>query len=180
MRVQLKPQALQNLRIQQNKNLIKHRKRIKNLPVSNAPNPFAFGSKQALAKSVKKVMKALPVDRLRQMEVIQNITEKLGLLSKTKFTRNVRCLPSATRTEVLKFYNRDDISWQAPGKRDTVTVKNDNGQKTTYQTRILLLNLREVYQLFLDENPNVEISQSSFKDLRPVNVCIRSSMPHRV
>ncbi|CAF0806150.1 unnamed protein product [Didymodactylos carnosus] len=96
MRVQLKPQALQNLRIQQNKNLIKHRKRIKNLPVSNAPNPFAFGSKQTLAKSVKKVMKALPVDRLRQMEVIQNITEKLGLLSKTKFTRNVRCLPSAT------------------------------------------------------------------------------------
>ncbi|CAF1062280.1 unnamed protein product [Didymodactylos carnosus] len=117
MRVQLEPQALQNLRIQQNKNLIKHRKRVKNLPVSNASNPFAFGSKQALAKSVKKVMKALPVDRIRQMEVIQNITEKLGLLSKTKFTHNVRCLPAATRTEVLKFYDRGDIPWQAPRKR---------------------------------------------------------------
>jgi hypothetical protein len=38
-----------------------------------------------------------------------------------------------------------------PGKRDTVVV-NDNGNKTTYQKRILLYTIREAYELFLAEN----------------------------
>ena len=39
-----------------------------------------------------------------------------------------------------------------PGKRDTIVV-NDDGNKTTYQKRILLYTIREAYELFLTEHP---------------------------
>ena len=74
---------------------------------------------------------------------------------------------------------RDDISYQLPGKRDVVVVKDSNGSKVTYQKRILLNNLRETFELFKEENNNVNISRSSFAELRPAFVITKAALAHR-
>ena len=39
-----------------------------------------------------------------------------------------------------------------PGKRDTIVVKEYGGSKKTFQKRILLFNVREVHQMFLQDH----------------------------
>ncbi|CAF1047601.1 unnamed protein product [Didymodactylos carnosus] len=72
------------------------------------------------------------------------------------------------------------LVFMLPGKRDTIIVKDDNGEKTTYQKRILINNLRENYELFREENKNVDLSRSAFADLRPPFVVCKAALPHRV
>ncbi|CAF5120222.1 unnamed protein product [Rotaria magnacalcarata] len=110
----------------------------------------SFGSKQSLGKSVKKVKKNLPQDPAKQKLVIQAIAQSIGLLGPSLHKRNTRNLSCKLKDDIVKFYCRDDISYQMPGKRDTIVVR-QNGTKSTHQKRILLYNIREAPQLFLSE-----------------------------
>ena len=51
--------------------------------------------------------------------------------------------------------------------------------KITYQKWILLNNLRETFELFKEENNNVNISRSSFAELRPTFVIPNAALAHR-
>jgi hypothetical protein len=68
-----------------------------------------------------------------------------------------------------------------PGKRDYITVKDDDGETITLQKRILLNSVRETYELFLSDNniTNASLSLNSFGNVRPLNVLLYSHMPHR-
>ena len=83
------------------------------------------------------------------------------------------------KEKIKDFYCRDDISYQAPGKRDFITIK-QAGVKKKIQKRYLLFSLNETFFLFINENPNEKISCSSFKQLRPQNILYKSSTPHNV
>jgi hypothetical protein len=84
------------------------------------------------------------------------------------------------KEKVSNFFCRDDInSYQAPGKRDSITVKR-NGTNQKIRKRYLLYSLNEVFHLFSEENLGVKISCSSFKQLRPLNVLYKPSTPHNV
>ena len=85
----------------------------------------------------------------------------------------------STQDAVINFYCRDDISYQTPGCRDSITIKVD-GVKQTLQKRFLLFSLREAYQIFVDENSQHKISRSSFQDLQPLNVFYKSSISHNM
>ena len=67
-----------------------------------------------------------------------------------------------------------------PGKRDFIVVDDDNGHRITLQKRIILFSIREAYQLFLAENQNtnINLSATSFSELRPMHALVQSSMPH--
>ena len=80
---------------------------------------------------------------------------------------------------MYNFYIRDDISYQLPGKKDTIVVKKDDGSKVTYQKRILLNNLRENFELFKEENKDVSLSRLSFAQLRPSFVISKAALAHR-
>ena len=82
---------------------------------------------------------------------------------------------------IVKFYNRDDISYQLSGKRDYITFRDNDGTKTTLQKIILLYSVRETFQLFLTEyvNTNINLSLTSFNDLRSMNILVQSYMPER-
>ncbi|CAF1313207.1 unnamed protein product [Adineta ricciae] len=71
------------------------------------------------------------------------------------------------------------IRYQAPGKKDSITIK-ENGEKKKLQKRYLLYSLNEIYQLFIEENPQIAIGCSSFKSLRPCNVLYKSETPHNL
>ncbi|CAF3416552.1 unnamed protein product [Rotaria socialis] len=94
--------------------------------------------------------------RSKKKVVIQYLTEKFGLVPKSKHQRITLQLADKLKTDIHNFYQRDDISYQLPDKRDTVVVKDDDGKKVTYQKRILINNLRETYEFFKDENKSID------------------------
>ena len=72
-----------------------------------------------------------------------------------------------TKVKVKEFFERDDVSCLCPGKKDCVSVKLEDGRKEKVQKRLLLSNLKEIYQHFVTENPALKVGFSAFTMLRP-------------
>lgn len=91
---------------------------------------------------------------------------------------------SALSTETVRlvkeFYVRDDISRQAPGRKDVVTIYDDNGEKQHIQVRHLTSSIMEVYRQFQKDFPNIDIGKSKFAELRPKHVLLSNKLPHNV
>lgn len=81
-----------------------------------------------------------------------------------------KTLPESTSLAVSAFYNNDEVSRMMSSVKDCVSMI-INGQKQRVQKRMLLLSLKELYVLFKNDHPNVQISFSMFAKLRPKN-CI--------
>lgn len=111
-------------------------------------------SKHTLTKAVKRVVRVLPGDRDRQQAVVKRIGQSLGLFGKSNCKRSTPNLSEAVRKQVVDFYMNDSISWQAPGKRDCLTVR-QNGIRVQHQKRFLLFNIRECHALFVQEHPGM-------------------------
>ena len=75
------------------------------------------------------------------------------------------------KTTVTEFYVRDDISRQAPGKRDSIVVCGNNVKKTM-QKQHLSMSISEVNQMSKQENPDKKIGKSKFASLRPGHVLL--------
>lgn len=80
--------------------------------------------------------------------------------------------------EVLKkveaFFLREDISSECPGKRQYITV-NENNEKIQMQRRLLLMNLDEAYAMFKEENVGTKIGFTKFTMMRPPQVILALS-----
>lgn len=170
---------LAELRQRQHDNLQKFRNKTKD-PVQSSLNTSTFLSKQAKGKALSKIKRVLPANKDKQIELIQKIAEDLNILKLEKEHERVyQSISSEAKKKIYEFYCRDDISYQSPGKRDFIATK-DNGIKLKLQRRYLLFSLRELYQFFIEENPEIKLSLSSFQVLRPCNVLYKSSIPHNV
>ncbi|CAF4853346.1 unnamed protein product, partial [Rotaria sp. Silwood2] len=145
----------------------------------NKPPPSSFKSRQSFGKALKKINSSLPKCDKKKKVIIQHLAGTFGLISKSKHQRTTVQLADQLKTDVYNFYLRDDISYQLPGKKDTIVIKEDDGSKVTYQKRILFNNLRETYELFKEENDNVYISRPSFAELRPPFVIPKAALTHR-
>ena len=77
-----------------------------------------------------------------------------------------RVLPQGTVKLVTSFYESDETSRIMPGKKDFVTVRKPDG-RVQIQKRLVLCNLRELYRMFKDRNPDEAIGFSKFASLRP-------------
>ena len=113
-------------------------------------------NKQTLAKAAKKVLRVLPADPNKQHQILTRVGQNLGLFEKPTSQRQQAAIHIDVIQKVQDFYTKDNISWQAPGKRDCVTVR-ENGSRVRYQKRFLLFNLRQVHQLFIHDNPGMDI-----------------------
>ena len=111
----------------------------------------SFGSKQSLGKAVKKVTRCFPQDPSKKKLVIQAIAQSIGLIDLASHELATHRLSRQLKDAIVELYCRDDISYQMPGKRDTIIVR-QNGIKSTHPKRVLFYNIREVHQLFLSEN----------------------------
>lgn len=102
----------------------------------------------------------------------KKLIEEKGILS-TPDSKPGRTLPQETATLVKDFYCSDEISRLMPGKKDYVSMgKNSEGNPIHVQKRLILLNLREAYQLFKSNTPDVKVGFSKFVELRPKNCII--------
>lgn len=76
-------------------------------------------------------------------------------------------ISSETITLVQEFYKSMDISRQLPGANDFVTVRNADGERIKQQKLLVLCNLSEAYQKFVETHPLKAIGFSKFAELRP-------------
>ncbi len=93
-------------------------------------------------------------------------------------------LSEETRRLVLAFYDSNDISWQAPGRKDRVIIREKSADgsrsKQTEQARYLLMSLKEAHRQYSDEHPQNKIGLSKFSELRPHHVKLFDHIPHNV
>lgn len=54
-----------------------------------------------------------------------------------------------------------------PGKKDFISLRNDDGTKVQTQKRLVLCNLKELYKIFKSRYSEITIGFSSFASLRP-------------
>ena len=151
----------------------------------NNTQSSSYKCRQSLNKAVKRVIQSLPKDPSKGVTVIHHIAQVPDVIprSTNRHKREQKSLSIELKKTVIKFYNTDEVSYQMPGKRDYITLKNDYGQTITLQKGILLFSIREVYQLFLAEksnnNTNFSLSMTAFRDLRPSNILVQSHMSQR-
>lgn len=118
-------------------------------------------------------------DLFSQVANVNNTPER-SLTPDTNAAPHQAALPSETSTLVQEFYQRDDISRQAPGRKDVVNIRTQDGRKEKIQARHLTSSVMEVYAAFKEEFPLIKIGKSKFAELRPKNVLLSSKLPHNV
>ncbi|XP_071950782.1 uncharacterized protein [Antedon mediterranea] len=144
-----------------------------------------YKSAQSMGRAVQKVRTSLPFSPNKKRAVAAVVATEVVvvvvLLQPSKQGRPV--LDTTIREKVIEFYLKDDISWQAPGRKDRVIIrtKDKSGKKlkTIYQARYMLMSLREAHDLFCIGNGKV-IGITKFCDLRPRYVKLFDSIPHNV
>ena len=97
---------------------------------------------------------------------------------------NYGALSEDTKQEVLDFYNNNDITWQAPGLKDRVIIREIGTDavkvKRTKQVRYMLMSLKEAHSKFGESHANTKIGLAKFCELRPKNVKLFDLIPHHV
>lgn len=156
------------------------------LATENSSSMKAYNCRQTLAKAVKKVRLALPGDSLKKKEVLEKVVaiENVGIkvVQPDKPIRTpLNKIPCNIVQQVIDFYQRDDISRQAPGIKDTKSIKNlQTGKRKSIQKRHMVMTVKEALQIFCRENSETKINCSKFMDLRPQHVLPCSEMPHNI
>ncbi|KAJ8666815.1 hypothetical protein QAD02_008477 [Eretmocerus hayati] len=84
-------------------------------------------------------------------------------------SKSGRVLDPRVLQMIEDFYLSDDMSRTQPGKTDYVSVF-IYGNKV--EKRLLLCDLKECYQSFRDENPEIPVGFSRFAEARPANVIL--------
>ncbi|CAF1683341.1 unnamed protein product, partial [Rotaria magnacalcarata] len=150
------------LRLRQQYSLRKFRTKSKLDPVC-IPTTSSFKTVQSKAKALKIITNVLPKNKSKQCELVKKVAEDLNLL------------------KIEKKYDRAGQSLQINHQEKEILLRlKKMAPKPNYKSVFLLYTLREMYQLFIEENPTIQVSRSSFQGLRPCNVLYKSLTPHNV
>ena len=95
----------------------------KNFEEKNRP---AYGTKSSLGKAVSKASKSLPMSPRKTRAVVGQLARKVGLIESN--IKPKRVLSDEVKEKVRLSYYHADISRQAPGKRDYVTLWKKSGK----------------------------------------------------
>lgn len=123
-----------------------------------------FSSAQALGKAMSRLKRALPKSPRKKAAVVRKLSRDFGNEGGT--SKSPKKEPTETEKKVQEFYMSDLISRQLPGRKDYVTVVSVSGEKEKVQKRILVMTVREAYEVFRKEH-DVVIGKSKFASLRP-------------
>lgn len=95
----------------------------------------------------------------------KRLVEEKGVLS-TPNPKAGKSLSKKIVDDIKNMYCCDTISRQMPGMKDTVSVIVDN-KRENKQKRLILCNLREVFEQFKQRHPEHKVGFSKFAELRP-------------
>ena len=124
----------------------------------------AFATKQSLQRSVNKVEKLLPKSPRKKTEVIKGLASKYKLriqFNNKKRGRTEKVINDEQTAYFGEFFERPDITYIKPGRKDHVYRGKVDGEKTYAQKRYLLWTLRELFEILNGEEKNHTSSLSS-------------------
>ncbi|XP_063230878.1 uncharacterized protein LOC134535630 [Bacillus rossius redtenbacheri] len=162
----------------------KYRKKLKETSNQNTPETSntaspPFKNSSSLGKATARVKRALPKSPRKKTVVIKKLFESyVQPLPTSTAPSTAKSSNPDTRNAVIHFYENDEISRQAPGRKDVVTIR-ENKNKTKMQIRHLMFSLAEAHAMFCHENGTV-IGRSKFAELRPKHVMLSNKLPHNV
>ena len=122
--------------------------------------------------TVQKIQEQFAVTQYMARQAKTLVDDK-GILS----TPNCRAGKSMARDvvdAVKTFYKSDAVSRIMPGKKDCVSVRKGD-QRVLEQKHLVLCNLREAYQLFKEQFPEMKTGFSKFADMRPKECVLAGS-----
>lgn len=117
--------------------------------------------------SIRKLAKEFNTSRQKAQKAKKLVSE-YGILTAPN-SKRAACLPEITKSLIIKFYEDDENSRIMPGKKDFVSVKGLDGKRHHHQKRLVLCNLKELYQQFKSSNPSTDVGFSKFAELRPAH-----------
>lgn len=177
---------LQETRKQTRLRVAKYRElKAKKAKESDETGSPVYKSSRALAKALSVATKrGLPKSPRHKKEVVRKLFQlhvsPSASASSSPTPGRSTAIACETVQLVTDFYIRDDVTRQAPGRKDAVTVRGADGIKSKLQVRHMMYSINETYQLFKEEYPNTKIGSSKFAELRPKNVLLSCKLPHNV
>ena len=115
---------------------MKERLRLRKLRASKTPqnsggssSATPYRSSQSLGKAIKRAHTSLPKSPKKQWCVVSKLAESVGLKVMGPSTPSTpphdhgSALSNDTKRLVHEFYQNSDISWQAPGRKDRVIIR---------------------------------------------------------
>ena len=117
--------------------------------------PALFANRQSFGKAVKKVKSKLPESPRKRKAVLAKLAEDAGIsFTESPPSKSKKPGPKENKeidAAAIAFYSNDDISWQAPGRKDRVIYRsrdaNGKKHKEYVQCRYMLMSLGEAHQL---------------------------------
>ena len=103
----------------------------------------------------------------RMVRKSRKLKEEIGILPEIPSISKGVVITNEQKSIVEKFYESDEISRCCPGMKEYLTIRNADGEKVKEQKRLLLGNLKELFQLYKSEPNNPKIGFSTFAKLRP-------------
>lgn len=96
----------------------------------------------------------------------KNLFATQGLLG-TPARKRGKPLNQETENKILSIYTDQELTRELPGERNTISIKDEQGEKTYHQKHLLLMNVRELYHEYKVKYPDHPVSLSKFVSLRP-------------
>ena len=136
----------------------------------------AYKSAASLGKAVKRVSRLLPESPLKKAAVIRKLAISSSLFNPAKkVSSNSLAVSKQTIEKVEQIYQRDDISRQAPGMKNSLIVRTGN-DKNRMQKRHMTMMVLEAYKCFEQDYPSL-IGKSKFAELRSKHVLLSDQTP---
>lgn len=106
--------------------------KVDQLSEDNTNDLGSYRSRQSFGKAIKKVKQALLGSPSKQTAIIKKLVKdsKIIVEGDTERKTLIKGRNEEVEISIKAFYERDDISRQAPGKRDYIICRNTQGEKT--------------------------------------------------
>ena len=88
-----------------------------------------YRTTQAKGKAVKRVRNALPASPRKRRCMIESLAKDAGIeIPTASNNQSHNSLSEETKEMVINFYSTNDISWQAPGQKDRVIIRETDSE----------------------------------------------------
>lgn len=109
----------------------------------------------------------------------RKLKREMGILSDPG-AKQGKILPPEVSKRIKEFYESDEFSRMCPGKKEFVSVR-ENNIKVHKQKRLLLIILKELYAIYKEHYPSDKMGLTKFCNLRPKwCITVASSGMHSV
>ena len=134
----------ERLRKQQSRKKQKHILAELNTQSTPASTSSTFTHRATKNRSLKKVETSLPKSPGKRNEIISSLATKfqIRIAYQPKRGRNKDVLSEKERKYLIEFFDKQDISYMTPGRKDNVYIGKVNGVSQYEQKRYLLWTLR--------------------------------------